>query len=114
MRTFIALSALLLAFVPAQAQFSGQRIVPLGYQQLTSIAASTALTVPAGATCALLQAEGQIVRLRDDGTAPTASVGVELAVGAVPFPYCGALSAILVIQATSGGILNVLYYRLAG
>ena len=36
--------------------------VCLGYQQITSLSASTALTVPVGATLALIVAETQAVR----------------------------------------------------
>lgn len=114
MKTIFAAVLGFLACAPAHAQFSGQRFVPLGYQQLTSLGSAATLTVPTGATCALLSAEAQTVRFRDDGTAPTASVGMPLLVASPPQPYCGTLSALQFIQATSGGILNVLYYRIAG
>ena len=81
---------------------------PCGYQQLT-LAGAVSLTVPVQAHYAVLVAEVQAVRLRDDGTAPTTSVGWLLPVG-VPFTYTGSLSALQAIQATSGAILNVLYY----
>ena len=96
--------------MPAHSPSVGMPYVgnPLGYQQITP-ATSTALTVPAGATYAVFCAEGQIVRFRDDGTAPTATVGFNLAVG-VPVTYSGNLFAVKAIQSTTGGILNVLYY----
>ena len=81
----------------------------LGYQQITSLSASTALTVPAGATMALIVAETQVVRWRDDGTAPTASVGMPLAVG-TSLSYDGDLKAIRFIQQTASATLNVSYY----
>ena len=81
----------------------------LGYQQITSLSASTALTVPAGATMALIVAETQAVRWRDDGTAPTASVGMPLAVG-TSLSYDGDLRAIRFIQQTASATLNVSYY----
>lgn len=83
---------------------------PLGYQQLTAITAATALTVPTGARYAVLVAEAQNVRWRDDGTAPTATVGMLLTTSAPAFIYCGKLSAVNVIAATAGAILNVAYY----
>lgn len=83
---------------------------PLGYQQITSLSAAVGLTVPSGAQRALLQAESQIVRLRDDGTNPTASVGMILAASAVPFMYEGDLSAVKVIEATASAKLNVTYF----
>ncbi len=81
----------------------------LGYQQITSLSASTALTVPTGATMALIIAETQAVRWRDDGTAPTASVGMPLATG-VSLSYDGDLKAIRFIEQTASAKLNVAYY----
>ena len=81
----------------------------LGYQQITSLSASTALTVPVGATMALIVAETQAVRWRDDGTAPTASVGMPLAKG-TSLSYDGDLKAIRFIQQTASAVLNVSYY----
>lgn len=81
---------------------------PAGYQQITPTV-STGLTVPAAAKFAILVAEVQGIRIRDDGTAPTTSVGWLLPVG-VPFTYTGNLNAVLVINAVAGGLLNVLYY----
>ena len=83
--------------------------VCLGYQQITSLGSSTALTVPVGATMALIVADTQAVRWRDDGTAPTASVGMPLAVG-VSLSYDGDLKAVRFIQQASSATLNVSYY----
>jgi len=88
-----------------------------GYQQITSLTASSALTVPtlapeglnAKPVLALIIAEGAPVRWRDDGVAPTASVGMPIAVG-VPFQYDGDLTKIRFIQQSSSGILNISYY----
>ena len=99
---------------------TNQRYVPLGYAQITDLSTAKNLpnvgdpaAIPPGATLAIIIPEAQAVRWRDDGTAPTSSVGMTLAVG-VPFEYSGTLSAIEFIQATSGAILNVTYYKLAG
>ena len=81
----------------------------LGYQQITSLSSSTALTVPAGATMALIVPETQNVRWRDDGTAPTASVGM-LVVANSSMSYDGDLQKIRFIAATAGAVLNVSYY----
>ena len=81
----------------------------LGYQQITSLTSSTALTVPAGASMAVIVPEGQALRWRDDGVAPTATVGMPVYVGAV-LNYDGDLKLIRFIQQSSGGILNVSYY----
>jgi len=88
-----------------------------GYQQITTLTASVGLTIPARApdglnakpVFALIIAEGAPVRWRDDGTAPTASVGMPLAVG-VPLQYDGDLTKIRFIQQSTSGILNISYY----
>jgi len=89
----------------------------LGYQQITSLSSSTGLTVPVTdpsgnkqqPTFALIIAETQAVRWRDDGTAPTASVGMPLAVG-VPLQYDGDLTKIRFIEQTASAKLNISYY----
>lgn len=87
----------------------GNRI-PLGYQQITSLSASQPLTVPEGTRFVLLVAETQAVRWRDDGTAPTAAVGVPLAAGD-SFMYTGDPAAIRFIEQTASAKLNISYYR---
>ncbi len=84
---------------------------PLGYVQLTSFAAGATLTVPAGARFARLRAEAQDVRFRDDGTAPTATVGDLLrATDTAGLMYDGNLSALKFAPASAGAILNVSFY----
>jgi len=88
-----------------------------GYQQITSLSASAGLTVPAvdssgnkqQPTFALIIAEGQAVRWRDDDTAPTASVGMPLPIG-VPLQYDGDLTKIRFIEQVAGAKLNISYY----
>ena len=81
----------------------------LGYQRITSLSASAALTVPTGATFAVVVPETQAVRWRDDGTAPTSSVGMPLAAGA-SMNYDGDLSAVRFIEQTASAVLHVSYY----
>lgn len=89
----------------------------LGYQQITSLSTAASLTVPVvdknglnqKPTFALIIAETQNVRWRDDGTAPTASVGMPLIVG-VPLQYDGDLSKIQFIEQTASAKLNISYY----
>ena len=83
--------------------------VVLGYQQITSLSAATALTIPTGATMALITPETQAVRWRDDGTNPTASVGMPVAVGE-SLNYDGDLSRIRFIEQTASAKLNISYY----
>lgn len=89
----------------------------LGYQQITSLSSATSLTVPQvdlnGLACkpslAIITAEAQAVRWRDDDTAPTASVGMPLASGAT-LQYDGDLTKIRFIEQTGGAKLNITYY----
>jgi hypothetical protein len=88
-----------------------------GYQQIAVLNASTGLTVPTVTpeglngkpVFALIVAEGAAVRWRDDGTAPTASVGMPLAVG-VPLQYDGDLTKIRFIEQAASAKLNISYY----
>jgi hypothetical protein len=89
----------------------------LGYQQIVGLAASTALTVPARdlngmtaePTLAVIVAENQGVRWRDDGVAPTASVGMPLAIG-VPLMYDGDMTVLRFIEQAATATLNITYY----
>jgi len=83
--------------------------VCLGYQQITSLSSATGLTVPQGATLALIVPETQNVRWRDDGTDPTASVGMPIFVGA-SLSYDGDFNKIKFIQETASAKLNISYY----
>lgn len=85
------------------------RFSPLGYQQITSLSAATALTVPDGAVFAMIRADTQAVRWRDDGTNPTASVGVPLDADDT-LNYEGDLAAIRFIEQTASAVLDVTYY----
>jgi hypothetical protein len=88
----------------------------LGYQQITSLTAATGLTVPLvdvnGLNCrpsiAIITPELQAVRWRDDA-APSASVGMPLAVG-VTLQYDGDLTKIQFIEQVAGAKLNISYY----
>lgn len=91
----------------------------LGYGQDTTL--STASNLPSiptkdpvtglsvKPTIAMIIAETQSVRWRDDGTAPTASVGMLLPVN-TPFIYDGDLNKIQFIETTASASLSVSYY----
>lgn len=83
-----------------------QVLVPKGYQQLTPVV-STPLAVPVGAVYALLQARIGDISYRDDGVAPTTSVGMRIVLDNSLF-YTGSLASLLFITAV--GTLDVLYY----
>jgi len=88
-----------------------------GYQQIAILTSSVGLTVPVltpdglngKPVFALIIAEGAPVRWRDDGVAPTASVGMPLPVG-VPLQYDGDLTNIRFIQESVNAKLNISYY----
>ena len=94
--------------------FAG-KVTPLGYCQLTSLAASTQLSactggIPTGASVADIIVEAQAVRYRDDGTAPTATVGMPLVVGAEKIFVETDLTALRFIESTAGAILSISFY----
>ena len=85
----------------------------LGYQQITSLSTATGLTVPLvdlnGLNCrpsiAIITPESQAVRWRDDA-APSATVGMPLAVG-VTLQYDGDLTKIQFFEQVAGAKLNI-------
>ena len=104
--------------VPASwTQFSGGSVssapysyTPQGYEQMTSLGTATGFTtIPANAKYAFITVSGAIVRYRDDGTAPTASLGVPIPIN-TQLQYFGNLSAIEFIQESAGAVLDVAFY----
>lgn len=85
-------------------------IEPIGYEQINDLSSAQALTVPAGADIALIQARDQAVRWRDDGTNPTALIGMVIGDGLDIF-YTGDLDAIRFFEVSAGAELNVSYYN---
>lgn len=119
-RIALATVAGMLLLAPAAAQTSGNglRFVALGYCQLTGITNTAAVAlsscaggIPATANRVQIVAEGQAIRYRDDGTAPTATVGMPLAVNLLPFEYAGPISKLQFIGQTTGATVNVLFSR---
>lgn len=86
-------------------------LTPKGFQQIVTatLAASTALGVPNGSRIAVIQAVGQAISWRDDGTAPTATIGMSIPAGG-ELVYDGTLTAIRLIQVASGATANISYY----
>lgn len=87
----------------------GQRSNCRGFQQVTGLSTVVTLNVPASASNALIQAETQAVRWRDDGVAPTASVGMLLPAGG-ELRYDGNLMALKIIEVSPSAKLNVAFY----
>lgn len=84
-------------------------LTPKGYFQIVGLNAVQTLAVPAGATSAVIQAEAQAVRWRDDGTAPSATVGMTIAAGG-ELLYDGNLAALKFIEVAASAKLNVSFY----
>jgi hypothetical protein len=99
----------------SEAIITGQRR-PLGYQQILSATLATAQgltlpTLPAGMLVgyALIQSNGGVTRWRDDGTSPSASVGMVLNDGD-ELTYTGDFTKIKFILSSSTPILDIAYY----
>lgn len=89
----------------------------LGYQQVNAAgtAATFNLTVPTNREnikprFAVIQAEAQALRYRDDGVDPTATVGMLIPSG-TSIDYTGDFNKIRLINATAGAIANISYYQ---
>jgi hypothetical protein len=83
----------------------------LGYYQLTSLSGPAAIpTPPAGATMAIITAEGQNVRWRSDGTNPTSTVGYPLYVGAELVYTAANLSKLVFIEMNPSATLNIYFW----
>lgn len=87
----------------------------MGYQQITTVSSAVGLTLPASKDGykprrALIIPQTQAVRWRDDGTDPSATVGMPLAVGAT-LDYDGDLNKIKFFEQAASAALNISYYR---
>lgn len=83
----------------------------LGYQQLTSMSTGSAVnlpSIPIGATAAVIVCTGAIV-YRQDGPAPTATVGMPLPAGASFLSTF--VAAFLMIPVATGTICNIDFYK---
>lgn len=87
--------------------------VPLAYQQIVGLAASTALTVPDGTAFAEVSVSGQSVRWRADGTTPTAAIGMPLPVGTTRQFFLSSLALIRFIETAASATLDITYFGVA-
>lgn len=81
--------------------------MPNSLQTITVSGTAQGLTVPTGATGATLSVTTGNVLYRDDGTAPTATVGTTLYSGTSPYWYTGNLSAIQFILPSGVGSATI-------
>lgn len=85
-------------------------LTPLGYaQQTVSSSAANLSSIPDGARYALLTPADGVIRFRDDGTDPTASVGHPVFAEDHLF-YDGHLHEVRVIADDTDVELNITYY----
>ena len=86
---------------------------PNGFQTISDVSTATGLTVPASSTKCLIQADGEAVNWRDDGTSPTVGAGGGFTLQAGDsMLYVADLDAIELIEAASGvtARVNIVYY----
>lgn len=83
---------------------------PLGYQKITGLSVAKGLTVPTGASRALIQPTSHAIVFRDDGTVPDATTGITLSALQTMTIYGAELQAIRFIEDTPSTTLHVLYY----
>lgn len=89
-------------------------LAPLGFQTIAGAVASTALpSIPALATKAIISVEDQDIRWRDDGVAPTTTVGTLHQAGRERLYEGGAagLAAFRLIELGASTEVNVTYYQ---
>ena len=86
---------------------------PVGYQQLVVSNSAVGLTIPLNANRALIVVEDAAVRFRDDGTVPTATVGVQIFQNqSFEITDADSLKAIKFIRKTgTSAELNISYYQ---
>jgi hypothetical protein len=93
---------------------SGIHRVPCGYQQLL-VNSAASLTIPlacaGNASLAVIKAEVAPLRYLDNGSAPTTTVGMPIAITDAPIQYEGTISALQFIAQTSGGVVDVSFYK---
>jgi hypothetical protein len=101
----------------AQQQIAFSNLTPVGFCQFTAtgtaqgLAAACSGGIPAGSASAFIVVESANVRWRDDGTAPTTSVGMLFANGSAPLSYQGNLAGIQFIAVSGSPVVDVSFYR---
>jgi hypothetical protein len=118
--TIAAALALLATAAEAQTPMVGIPWVPLGFCQLSPATATklsacsinNVVGIPAGANLVVVRTEGQTVRYRDDGIAPSSGAGQPILTTDPPFVYEGNLAALQFIQASSSATLDATFYKI--
>ena len=86
----------------------------LGYQQITVLTASVGFaSIPTGSETVLVQAEAQNVRYRDDGTDPTAAIGMILVTNTIYEFTVAQFARMRFIEVAATAKLNISFYGTA-
>lgn len=115
MKKLLVFLALLCASpAAAQVRNSSDFISPLGYCQLTSVASSTLVSscsggIPALSAWAVICVDTAAIRWRDDGVAPSTTVGMPIAAGQC-FNYSGTFATLRVIAQSGSPVVNISFY----
>lgn len=81
------------------------------FVQISVLTSAIALpAIPERINYVMIQAEGKDVRYRDDGVAPTASIGLILYAGDPPSKFVGGVKALKFIESSASAKLNVRFY----
>ena len=94
-------------------QIRDSQLKPLGYLQLTNVAASTQLTadqVPDGTRAMLFQAETQPIRYVDDSSTPTATTGMIVPVNSTVWYTGWNMTLVKFIETAASAKVNILFY----
>jgi hypothetical protein len=113
----LLLIAALLWSVPCFAQeptTTTDHIIPLGYCQLTATGTAALIStcsggIPARTVWAVLCVETANIRWRDDGTVPTAAVGMPVAAGQC-VNYSGTMSVFAIIAVSGSPVVDISFY----
>lgn len=91
--------------------------VDLGYYQVTSglntaktLATIIGAAIPAGTQFVLIQPEVKAVRVRSDGTAPTAAIGYPLAIGQEMTFDASQIPELKIIEQAASATLNIWFF----
>ena len=79
-----------------------------------SSASATTTGIPAGANLAIISVATANIMWRDDGGAPTTTVGMPIVAAAAPFAYSGNINQFSLIAVSGSPIVNVAFYRSVG
>jgi hypothetical protein len=91
-------------------------MVPVGYCQLTATGSAAEVStctggIPVGTSVAYITVETANIRWRDDGVAPTASVGMLIVAAAPVLLYQGDITKMQVIAVSGSPVIDISFYK---